>query len=287
MTVKCKARVKKIRFDLMSRGKMELSVDVKSLLLQAGIKKDKHLSELAPLVEDFLAQADEGKAALELHKLFKIFNRTFLIGSEDKYWNFVEVLKSNRIIENKFGSISVVHSKLESEMMAGQKDPVAFIENWVNFLLISSGFVSDGFEVRKITPATEFAVIKEGSNTKQKIFAGQHLIGGASILFGTASKFRNVGTDNRGAFFTVTDVNWQFVIPLEPDKTADADKAAVRGNSIAKSLQSGVGSNAEVEITKTGDESSVAGEISKLADLLDKGLIDEQEFQDAKRKLLG
>lgn len=267
--------------------KMEMGTDVKSLLLSTGIKKDKHLNELTPQIDDFLGLEDEGQAVLELQKLFKIFQRTFLMGSEEKYWNFVEVLKSNQIIEKKFGAISVVHSRLDSKMMAGQKDPVAFLESWVNFLLITSRFVSDGFEFRKITPTTEFAVIKEGSNTKQKIFAGQHLIGGASILFGTASQFRNVGADTRGAFFTVTDVEWQFAIPLEPDKTADADKAAVRGNSIAKSLQSDVGSNAGAEKTKTGGESSIAGEISKLAELLDKGLIDEQEFQEAKRKLLG
>ncbi len=266
---------------------MNSETDVKGLLISTGIKKDKHLNELTPQIDEFLGLEDEGQALLQLQKLFKIFQRTFLIGSEDKYWGFLEALKSNQIIEKKFGAISVVNSRLDSKMMASQKDPVAFLDSWVNFLVITSRIVSDGFEFRKITPTTEFAVIKEGSNTKQKIFAGQYLIGGAAILFGTASRFETVGADTRGAFFTVTDVDWQFAIPIEPDKTADAEKAAVRGNSIAKSLQSDVGSNAEAEKTKTGGESSIAGEISKLAELLDKGLIDEQEFQEAKRKLLG
>lgn len=260
------------------------------LLADSGITKKSHLETLIPSVGSFLESMEavqNGPALQLLHRLGMDFNRAFLMGSEKRYWNFVASLSSLESFKEAIGEITIVHAhhdfKAENLPKDYLKDPVTFLANLPKFIFASTSAITDGQNFGLFSSNSEFEVINEGAYTKQKVFAGQHLTGWAAVFLGPAGTFRDVGKDSRRSYFVATDKDWQFMLPLDPEKTGDADKAARK----LKALISGLGptESAGQEPALLHSE-SLTEQLEKLVGLHRQGILSDEEFVAAKKKLL-
>lgn len=261
------------------------------LLTDVGITKQSHLETLLPSVVSFLDSMEaghDGLALQHLHRLGMDFNRAFLIGSEKRYWNFVASLPSLASFKEAIGELTIVHAhhdfKPENLPKEYLKDPVNFLTNLPRYIFASKSTITDGQNFGFFSSTSDFEVINEGAYTKQKVFAGQYLTGWAAVFLSPAGTFRDFGKDTRRSYFVATDKEWQFMIPLDPEKTGDADKAARKLAALSSSLGSGTGDATD---GPAGGQESLTEQLEKLAGLHKNGILSDEEFATAKKKLLG
>lgn len=261
------------------------------LLTAAGAKKKSQIDALLPAVislMESMKSGERGETLRLLHGLGMDFNRAFLMGSESKYWNFVADLTSVDGYEESIGELTIVHAHIDfnSSNLSKEhlKDPVAFLAKLPRYILASRSAITDGQSFGLLSSKSEFEIVNEGAYTKQKVFAGQHLTGWAAVFLGPAGTFKDVGKDSRRSYFVATDKDWQFMIPLHPEKTGDADKAARK----LKALISSFGLTEKVDKEQVpAQQESLTEQIEKLVGLHQQGALSDEEFANAKKRLLG
>ena len=86
--------------------------------------------------------------------------------------------------------------------------------------------------------------------------------------------------DRRRAQFSIQSADWQFSAQISPVLIPDAQRIAERVNAISAQL------DAQKVSTESAGSSSVADELLKLKQLLDSGVISEEEFAQLKHRLI-
>lgn len=139
-----------------------------------------------------------------------------------------------------------------------------------------------------LSESTRAEVVEEGQDNTQYVYEGQYFTGGAALLLGTGASSRKVGKDSRRAFLVLTDAKWQQAIELHPDKVAEAKKFISRLPKLIATLQPSASQRPTPRLASAEPATSgVADELRKLKALCDEGAISSEEYEAAKRKVLG
>lgn len=102
---------------------------------------------------------------------------------------------------------------------------------------------------------------------------------GIALIPGLAMQ-KKTREDRRRAQFSIQSANWQFSAQISPVLIPDAQRIAERVNAISAQLETQEGP------TESAGSSSVADELLKLKQLLDSGVINEDEFAELKDRLI-
>ena len=255
----------------------------------SGVKKKKKAEVLGPVVSSIIEATirdDDEAALLALYGLEAQVQREFLMGANGKYEAIMSVLAEGGHLPASFGQTALLRAHFDASQLDLKKSFANQIEEFTHFILLCDSMVTDGKSVHRFSSSTEFAIIEEGSNTEQYVFAGQYFTGGAALLLGTGADIQKKGKDQRRAFFVVADKGWQLGIPLDPEKTGDAQNEALRLRKVVESIAApAVGSAAEAP--RSDAQQSLATQIRELTELKDAGALSEEEFSRAKSRILG
>jgi hypothetical protein len=121
------------------------------------------------------------------------------------------------------------------------------------------------------------------------IYEGQYFTGGSAFLLGRGGSSRKEGSDDREAELVITGPSWQESLSIDPDEVGSARKLIARLEPKIRKSQAErtvVSSEATKDVPVISS-SGVADEIKKLNDLRKGGVLSEEEFQAAKKNLLG
>jgi hypothetical protein len=265
------------------------SNEFSSVLEQIGVKKGKKVDKLLPFileVSSAISANDDAATLSALHKASRAIRSAFLVGGETKYKQFLATVSMNTRVTELLGNVGILESHLEMSNYDYKELTSSFFENFVQFILVSDDLISDGTGCFRLSPRTECAVVTEGSNTKQEIYAGQTFDGGFSLLVGKWASTRTVGKDGRRAFFVAIDNNWEISIPLNPEETAGAQKMALRVKRRVEALaaESPKAKSEATDVTVTED---ITSQLMRLSDMRQAGALTEDEWIAAKKRVLG
>ena len=156
------------------------------------------------------------------------------------------------------------------------------------FLFFDGGLSFEG-RFHKYSPDVSFAVVEEGQDTREYVYEGQYFSGGKAFLLGRGGSSRKKGSDDREAELVITGPSWQESLSIDADEVGSARKLIARLEPKIRKSQGGqpIGSPEDTKIAPALPASGVADEIKKLSDLRKEGVLSEEEFQAAKKNLLG
>jgi hypothetical protein len=231
--------------------------------------------------------ADDDEAVLSsLHRASPVIRSSFLMGGETKYKQFLAAVSGDSRVSELLGNLELLESHFQPSNYDFKEFTSDFFLNFVTFLLISDELISDGNRCFRLSPSTECAVVNEGSNTEQHVFAGQTFTGGTSLLLGNNASFKKFGKDGRRAYFVAVDKNWEVGIPLNPEETADAQKMALRIKKRVEELAA-ASPNAKSEARDMSGTDDITSQLMKLSEMHQAGALTDDEWVAAKKRVLG
>jgi hypothetical protein len=196
------------------------------------------------------------------------------------YYQILQELKQNGVLFLDAEWLGVVEAEIKESyhMRSGQAGKIFFTnapDETFDTLVLSDRVFHNGNCFRR-TPATKAAVFIDGADQFVNTKSGTAGIGlGLGVLgLGLGStKHKNKRQDTRVASLVITDSTWQVTTNFHPDEL-----------SAVRALVERFGPP-EQESNSPG--ASVVDQLSKLAELLEKGLLTDEEFATEKKKIIG
>ena len=195
------------------------------------------------------------------------------------YYQILQELRQNGALFSDAEWLGVVETEMKESYLlrSGQGGKMFFTnapDETFDTLVLSDRVFNNGNCFRK-SPSTNATIFVDGAdqfvNTKSGT-AGVGL-GLGSLGFGLGStSHKNKRQDMRIASLVITDSDWQVTTNFHPDQLP-AVRALVERFGPPQQIAASSGA-------------SVVDQLSKLAELLDKGLLSDEEFASEKRKII-
>lgn len=136
--------------------------------------------------------------------------------------------------------------------------------------------------------SSSFEIIQQGDDRRQKVYKGQTFTGGSALLFGKGGDIEETGLDERVFELVITDRDWDLSIQIEQGRSNFVTKLMKR---LLKKFQSEAPAAVQSSPAQSGTVAaptapSLASQIAELGDLREMGVLSEEEFTQAKAKLL-
>ena len=262
--------------------------DIETFLPSIGVKKDKHLSALMPLVQSVVQAATDGDSKACMSALFALrweFRTNIAFGGDSKFDSFVELLETKGALKPTINGLTVIrgHTKgLEMQFgMLSNAGMEEFIKGMV--LIVSDEMLASSKGTFSYSSKTEFGVISEGTNTEQFVFGGQYLIGAWAVVLGRGVSIEKKGNDNRLCYFIAADDDWQVDIPIDSERTAQSEKLAMRLSKKVAHL----GQPEQRPMPESIEKNDITEKLRALVDFHKEGVLSDEEFSLARARLLG